>query len=238
MADDPTLAPVIAKSVRVAIVVLATVAVLQELGVEVTGLIAALGIFGFAIAIGMRTQMSNFFTGIMILILKPYRVGEYIDGERVEGVVESLGVFHTVVVTPEGEYAAVPNSAMWSRSILNLSRFRPQRIEIVASLERQVAFREIEPAIERVIRADPDVFFEYHPQIKLVDVAETTMEIRIAVWCGTENSWDMRERLVEKLGAEIAAMGVTVIRIGPPRRRRRVRTKPTPPPPSNDTGVL
>jgi small-conductance mechanosensitive channel len=73
--------------------------------------------------------------GIVILVLRPYQAGEYVDGERVEGIIESVSVFHTVVVTTEGVSAAIPNAAMWSRSILNLSRHRPGeaiRTEIAA----------------------------------------------------------------------------------------------------------
>ena len=228
---DATLIPVVAKTIRIVIVVLAAVAVLQELGIEVTSLIAALGIFGFAIAIGMRTQMANFFTGVMILILKPYHVGEYIDGERVEGAVESVGLFHTTVITPEGVYAAVPSAAIWSKSVLNLSRKRPRQVEIEVRLERNLTFREVGPVLENIVRSDPDVVLEHHPRIKISDVSEKYVTIRVAVCCRVEEAWNVRQRLADKFRADLVAMGITVIRISHPdiRKRRVARKKPEAP---------
>ena len=228
---DPTTVPLLAQTIRVAIIVLAAIVVLDEIGVDVASLIAALGIFGFAVAIGLRPTSTNFFAGIMLLILKPYRVSEYIEGERVSGVVESLHVFHTVVVTDEGTYVTVPNVAMWSRSIKNFSRPRARRMEIDLVVGRELPFTEIASGIDQIIRSEPDHESGIDPQITVVETAEDSITIRAAIWCDAELSWEVRKTLEEKLREGLTAAGVTVSKIQAPKKAapKRRTTRPSPP---------
>ena len=209
--------------------------VLDEVGVDVASLIAALGIFGFAVAIGLRPTSTNFFAGIMLLVLKPYRVGEYIEGERVTGLVEALHVFHTVVVTAEGTYVTVPNVAMWSRSIKNFSRPRAIRIEIDAVIGRQLPFSEIASIMDHILRAEPNHEAGIAPQITVVETSKNSITIRAAIWVNAELSWDIRAALKEKLREGITAAGATVSKIQAPKKAApKKRTTKSVPAADND----
>jgi len=230
---DPSSASLMASIVRFSILVLAVIAVLQELGVEVASLIAALGIFGFAIAIGLRTTSTNFFTGIMLITLKPYTEGDYIEGERVEGVVESINLFRTVVITKDGVYVAVPNAAMWARSVSNFSRSRPRCVEINIVVERGTPFGELQGLIEKTLKAEALVFPAFEPLIRIVDVKIKSMTIRAAFWCDAEHVRDARKRVSDELRATLTAAGAVVRRIAPARKttpKKKTVNSATPPP--------
>lgn len=222
---DHSIVTLLSHVIPVAILVLAGIAVLQAMGVEVASLIAALGIFGFAIAIGLRTTTTNFFTGLMVLILKPYKVGEYIDGERVEGYVESISMFHTVVVTDDGVYVAVPNGPMWARSVRNLSRSRPRRVEIELVLGRGVAFDAVRSVIDGVLAEEAALRKDIPATVRVTDVTEKNLDIEVGFWSEPERTWDLRTQIAERLKQSLTDAGFHVVRAGP-RRRKRPASKP------------
>jgi small conductance mechanosensitive channel len=222
---DPTYVGVIARTTRIIIIVLAWIAVLEELGVEIASLIAALGIFGFAIALGLRTPLANFFTGMMIYMLKPYDVGDHIEGERVEGAVESVGAFHTVVVTPDGIHVSVPNSAMWARSIKNFSRPRPFRVDLTVTAGRELPFAELVPMIDKIVRADSVLFEDFPPEVRIIETTAESLIIRVSAWCAAEEAWAFGDRLKAAIGAAIAEAGGSVKKMIITRKRRRPPAK-------------
>ena len=201
------------RTFRIAVVLLAVITVLDEFGIEITSLIAALGIVGFAIAIGLRTTTTNFFTGIVLRALKPYEVGDTIEGERVEGVVESMNLFHTVVVNADGVYISVPNGPMWARSIRNLSRVRPRRLDLSVRTGHDPAFSKLQPLIVAVLQADPDRYETYAPLVRIDDVSDDTVTIRAAIWCPSDTLAMARARLRSSLNEALSAAGATVSEI-------------------------
>jgi len=226
---DPAIATVLARTIRISIWVLAGVAVLEELGVEVASLIAALGIFGFAIAIGLRTTATNFFTGVMLFILRPYKVGDYIDGERVEGVVESMSLFHTVLVTDDGTYVAVPNGAMWSRSVKNFSRPRPRRLDLDVAVDRARPFEAFNPVIDKALGDEAALVTEFPPLVRIVDVSEDRLIVGISAWCDVQNAWDARQRLSASLRDRLTAAGIVVHSVGAPKKAKTKKKKSSAP---------
>lgn len=227
---DPSFKPLIGRVIRYSIIVLAIIAVLDELGVEIASLVAALGIFGFAIAIGLRTTTNNFFTGVMLLILEPYKKGEYIEGERVEGVVETINMFHTVVATKDGVFVAVPNGAMWARSVRNYSRPRPHCVEIDVVVGHEKAFADLQTLIEEALAAEAMPLDGFEPLVRIVAVKNTTMTIRISVWCNAEHEYAFRKRVSSAIRGKLTAGGGVVRRIGAPRTVRPKKKSPPPAP--------
>ena len=227
---EPGVARVVGLSLRIAIFAIASVVLLDEFGIDIATFIAALGIFGFALAIGLRQTMHGFFTGMPVSVLKPYVVGDYIESDRVTGVVEDIHMYHTVVVTADGEFVSVPNSSVWSRSIKNLSRARPVRVALDITVERQLPFAEISPTIDRILRSEPYRRAQIDPYIVVGDTLENSMTIETAVWCDAEHAWDAQTSLSGKLQEGITAAGVTVTKIEPPKKvtpKKRVVRAPS-----------
>lgn len=217
---DATTAPIAAQAVRITILVLVSMIVLDEYGVDMGTLIAALSIFGFAVAIGMRPTATNFFTGIMLISLKPFKVGDYIEVEKVTGLVESLHVFHTVIVTEDGNFVSVPNGAVWAKPIKNFSRPRPVRVELHVVVEDQLSFREIAAVIDGILRAEPNRKKGMETHVAIVTTEGNTMTVQACDWCDAEHGAKVRTGLSEKLREGITAAGATVISIEPPKKEK------------------
>lgn len=235
---DPSVAALMTRVLSTSLLVLAGIAVLEELGIEVASLIAALGIFGFAIAIGLRTTSTNFFTGVMLFVLKPYWIGDYIEGERVEGIVESMSLFHTVVITKDGVYVAVPNAAMWARSVRNFSRSRPRCIEVDITVERGTPFGHLQKLIYDTLMAEALVSNVLEPLITIVDVKANTMTIRAAFWCDAEHEREGRKRVSDASRASLTSAGAVVRRIAAARKKapKKMTDKPASAPPADEEG--
>lgn len=231
---DPSFTSLIGRVIRYSVIGLAIIAVLDELGVEIASLVAALGIFGFAIAIGLRTTTNNFFTGVMLLILEPYKKGEYIEGERVEGVVETINLFHTVVATKDGVFVAVPNGAMWARSVRNFSRPRPHCVETDVVVEHQQPFEIVKPLIEAALTAEVKTIEGFTPLIRIIAVTNTTMKIRVSFWCAAEHEYELRKSASAAMRERLTAGGSTVRRIGAPRTTRPKKKLAAPAPSGDD----
>ncbi len=195
------------KLLRYTILLLTFVIVLDEFGVDIASLIAALGIFGFALAIGLRTTTTNFFTGVMLSILKPYEVGDYIEGERVEGVVESIHKFYTVVVGKDGVYTAVPNSAMWARSVRNFSRPRPRCVELDITVKSGLTMNALKTLVLDALQGESGIAADMKPLVRLIDVQNSSITVRNSFWCNAEDEPAVRGRMTDTLRQKIAAGG-------------------------------
>jgi len=141
-------------------------------------------------------------------------------GERVTGLVESLHVFHTVIVTAEGTFVSVPNGAMWAKSIKNFSRARPVRVELDIVVELQLSFREIAAVIDGILRAEPNRKAGVETHITIVATKENSMTIRAADWYDAEYALKNRTSLSAKLREGITAAGATVIKIEAPKKEK------------------
>ena len=215
------------RTFRIAVVLLAVITVLDEFGIEITSLIAALGIIGFAIAIGLRTTTTNLFTGIVLRAVEPYVVGDTIEGERVEGVVESINLFHTVVVSADGVYVSVPNGPMWARSIRNLSRIRPSRLDLNIRTGHELAFSKMKPLIVSVLQAEPDRCHEFESLVRLEEVADDAITIRAAIWCKQDTLANTRSRLLPAIKNGLSSAGATVIEITDRKKSATVKKRST-----------
>lgn len=206
---DASFIPFLARTARVAIILVALFVALDELGVEVASIIAAFGVFGFAIGLALRGTLSNIFTGIAVFSLKPYEAGDEIVADRVGGVVEKVGLFHTVVVS-EGSYLSLPNTMVWARNLRNLSRPRPWQVDLDVSIEKGPSFAEVERLAIASMTAFANVVPEPDPRVRVLDVTQSTMVLRASAWCAAEFSWDVRAGLIGKLREDLTAAGVTV----------------------------
>jgi len=131
---DETLKPVIAGIVRYGVLVFVLIAVLAQFGVQTTSIIALLGVAGLAVGLALQGTLQNIAAGIMLLFLRPFRIGDYIDAEGLAGTVEEIRLFTTHLRTYQGIYLEVPNGQIWNRSILNYSRVEARRLDIVVGI--------------------------------------------------------------------------------------------------------
>ena len=211
---DKSFVPVVARSARVGILIVAALVVLDEVGVEVASIIAALGIFGFAIGLALRGLLANVFTGVAIFSLKPYKTGDEIVAERVTGVVESVHLFHTVLVS-EGSYLSVPNDVVWAKPLRNLSRPRPWRVDAdlvvdCAPPAPPLKIDSLQRDLTAAMAALPPVSKSVQPRVRVMVVTDKTVTLRASAWCSVGDILELRASLSPALRGAAEAQGAVV----------------------------
>ncbi len=207
---EATLVPVIVATVRYTLLIVIAVATLAQLGVETTSLLAALGAAGLAIGLALQGTLQNIAAGIMLLWLRPFRVGEIIEAPTVSGTVEELGLFATRFQTGDGVYKFVPNSELWNRTLTNLSR-NPTRmisLQFAVPYEQDVGaarrlLQALAEAHQKVLNAPPS-------EVVPLTLGESAVTLELRAWTVTADFWSTRWDLTERGKAALQAAGVRV----------------------------
>lgn len=207
---EPTVANFLSNLVKYALWALVLVTVLSQFGVETTSILAALG--GMALAIGLALQgtLSNVASGVMILVQKPFKVGEGISAGSVTGTVQQIGLFTTEVRQFDGLFVMVPNSELWNQAIVNFNRHPTRRFELVVGIGYQDSMTQAREELMALARADERVLDDPAPVTFVNSLDDSSVGIGLRVWCETPNylglSWD----LTEKAKARFDDVGISI----------------------------
>jgi small conductance mechanosensitive channel len=207
---DRTLRPVFSAIVRYAILVLIVVAALGQLGVQTTSILAVLG--GAALAIGLALQgtLSNIAAGMMLLWLRPFGVGDYIETDDVAGTVEEIGLFHAQIRTWDGIYKFVPNSQLWNVTLTNYSR-NPTRLIL---LEFGIAYEDDIAEGRRVLvetaTEHEGVLQDPPPVVVPLSLGDSSVNLQMRAWARTPDFWNVRWDLTQDGKRDLEAAGITI----------------------------
>jgi len=194
---EPTVAKFLSNIIRYALWAVVAVTVLTQFGVQTTTIIAALG--GLALAVGLALQgtLSNVAAGVMILVQRPFRVGESITAGTVNGVVQAIGLFTTELLQLDGLYVMVPNNELWNKPIVNLSRMPTRRFELLIGIAYADSIAAARTEMLALAAADPRVLAEPAPVVFVSALTDSVVRIGLRVWCTTADhlavSWDLTE---------------------------------------------
>lgn len=199
---DATLRPIVRDSAKWTVRIVALIGALSQLGIQTASIVAVLGAAGLAIGLALQGTLQNIAAGIMLLLLRPFKVGDYIDGGAgvsVAGTVEEVNLFTTRLTKPDGICEYVPNSALWSNSIRNYSRNPTRRLDLEVEISvRDDVNRAIE-ALRALADADPRVLREPAPQVMVSRFDDSTAVLNVRVWANIDTFWDMRWDLSRKV---------------------------------------
>ncbi len=167
-------------------------AVISKLGVETTSLAALLASAGVAVGMALSGNLSNFAGGLIILVFKPFKVGDYIDGPDDEsGTVKEIQIFHTVLTTLDNRLIYVPNGLLSSNAITNYSRQETRRAEWVFGVEYGEDFDKVKAVLQRIIDNDPRILKDPAPLIALGALSASSVDIKVRAWAKTSDYWDV-----------------------------------------------
>jgi len=199
---DPTLTPILASIARYAGLILTFVVALGQFGIQTTSIIAVLGAAGLAIGLALQGTLSNVAAGIMLLLLRPFGVGDWIEANGISGTVREIGLFSTQIDTFENVYISVPNSSIWSSIIVNHSRHKVRRMDIDIGIAYETNIDEAEKAL-MALCADSRVHKEPAPQFLVVAYGDSSITVRLRLYADYSDyfqlNWDLNRRLKETL---------------------------------------
>jgi small conductance mechanosensitive channel len=186
ISNDHLLRSFFLRSVSLSIAILTTLAALANLNVEVTSIIASLGITGLILGFGLRDTLSNFASGLLLLIYRPFQAGHLIEVEGSQGEVKELTIVNMQMVTTDGVRVIMPNSKVWGSKIVNYSLSDRRRIELTIKVRED----DVEPAMSAIqvaLSDDPRILKTPAPLVKVTSVTDNTAALSIWVWTNPED---------------------------------------------------
>ncbi len=206
---DPTLHGFIGSLASVVLKVLLLVSVASMIGVETTSFIAVIGAAGLAIGLALQGSLANFAGGVLILLFRPIRVGEWIEAQGIAGTVNSIQIFHTVLKTGDNKTVVVPNGALSNGHITNFSREPRRRADINIGIDYSSDIK-LARQILLEIAEDPRVLREPEPVVFVTGLGDSSVNLSLRVWVATADFWPVTFSFTEQAKERLTAAGVGI----------------------------
>jgi small conductance mechanosensitive channel len=207
---DATLVPFLSKGVYYLVQAVVVIAVLNLFGVQTASLVAVLGAAGLAVGLAMQGTLSNFAAGVMLLIFRPFKVGDFIDASGTMGSVEEIGIFATTLKSPDNVKIIVSNSQIYGSIIKNFNGYDTRRIDLVAGISYDDNIQVALDTLHKVIAADDRVLAEPAPQIAVSNLGDSSVDIVVRPWCKGSDYWALRFDLTRAIKEELEAAGCSI----------------------------
>ena len=206
---DKTLAPILAALVRYAILTLTVVVTLGNFGVETTSIIAVLGAAGLAIGLALQGTLSNVAAGLMLLFLRPFKVGDWVEAAGVSGSVREIGLFTTIIDTFDNVYISLPNSAIWTSNIINHARYGTRRLDLDIGVSYESDLNIVEAAMMGLAE-DPRVLADPAPRFLVVGYGDSAINVRLRAYAEYDHFFDLYWDLNRRLKGALDARGIDI----------------------------
>ncbi|KRC70007.1 Small-conductance mechanosensitive channel [compost metagenome] len=205
---DPTIVPMFYSTVVWAVRIFTVIAVLARFGVQTASLIAVLGAAGLAVGLALQGTLQNIAAGIMLLMLRPIRAGEYIAlSSGADGTVEEVGLFLTRLIQGDGIHLTLPNSTVWNATITNYSRNKTRRLDIPVPVRYGDDLDAVVAKLQQIVDSRPDALMDPAPQVKVFDYKENGVIVNVRVWAESSKYWDLRWGLYQQIRSSLEEAG-------------------------------
>jgi small conductance mechanosensitive channel len=207
---DATLTPIFSTVASYAVYVIGGVFILDIFGVNTASLIALVGAAGLAIGLALKDTLSNIAAGIMLLILRPFRAGDFIEFGSTQGTVKEINLFTCVFETVDGLYIACPNSVLWGGHIKNFTRNGKRRMDIVVGISYSDSIDVGLSVLRQVAVGEPRLLVDPVPQAMVVSMMDSSVNIQLRAWAKTDDYWPTYWDLNKQVKESIEAAGLTI----------------------------
>ena len=206
---DRTLVPIMAALVRYAGLTLTIVITLGNFGVETTSIIAVLGAAGLAVGLALQGTLSNVAAGLMLLFLRPFRIGDWVEAAGVSGSVREIGLFTTTIDTFDNVYISIPNSSIWSSNIINHARYGTRRMDLDIGIGYDSSLDTAETALMS-LAADPRVLSDPAPRFLVVSYGDSAINVRLRAYASYDDFFDLYWDLNRRLKSVLDEHGIEI----------------------------
>ena len=193
-----------------ALLVVVIIAALDQLGIQTTSLLAVFGAAGLAIGLALKDSLANFSSGVMLIIFRPFKVGDTVEAAGVSGIVEEVRIFSTILRTGDNREIIVPNSHIYSGPIVNLSARSTRRIDLVFGIGYEDDLRKAKQLIEAAFAADDRILDEPAAAVSVAELADSSVNINARPWVKTADYWAVRSGLLETIKLSFDNNGISI----------------------------
>ncbi len=207
---EPILIRFLSNIVYVVLIVFVVLAAIAQLGVQTTSLIAVLGAAGLAVGLALQGSLANFAAGVLIIIFRPYKIGDYIEGGGVAGTIEEVQFFTTILKTPDNRRVIVPNGQMMSGVITNYSTHPIRRVDLTASVSYDADSDHVRRVLKDILDNDERVLAEPAYNIRMMNHGDSSIDWIVRPWVNTPDYWDAYWDLTEKIKRRFDEEGIVI----------------------------
>ena len=207
---EPSIQSFLKSIVNITLLVLLFLAVIGKLGIELTSFAALLASAGVAVGMALSGNLSNFAGGVIILVFRPYKVGDYIEASTgAAGTVTDIQIFHTVLTTPDNKVVFAPNGAMSGALVTNYSRKDTRRVDFLFGVEYGTDFNQAKSIIMEVINKDSRILKDPAPFVELGALADSSVNITVRVWVNAADYWAVNFDMNKNVYATFNEKGIS-----------------------------
>ena len=196
---DPTIVSFSGSLIYILIIIFAVVAALSKFGVETASFIAVLGAAGFAVGFALQGSLANFAAGVLILVFRPYKVGDYVDAAGVAGTVKEIRLFSTYLATPDNVSIMVPNGKIFGDIIKNYSAHDTRRVDLTFGIAYSSSIQKAFEVLMSLVKEDERILDEPPVQIAVSELADSSVNILVRPWVRKNDYWPVRLDLTRKV---------------------------------------
>jgi small conductance mechanosensitive channel len=208
--EDPALALFTQRLTRIALKVMLVLSVASQMGIETTSFLAALGAAGLAIGLALQGSLSNFAGGVLILIFKPFRVGDVIESGGHTGKVSRIDILHTILSTFDNKTIILPNAQVANNSIVNFTAQETRRVDVNVGISYSDNIAQAREIILEVISRESRVLTDPAPMVVVVNFGENSIDLSVRVWTKTTDFWDVYWLLIEQIKYAFDEKGMSI----------------------------
>ncbi|MGD8785309.1 MAG: mechanosensitive ion channel, partial [Thioalkalispiraceae bacterium] len=207
---DKTLSDFLGNIFQAILMVVVVIAALEQLGVNTTSVLAVFAAAGLAIGLAFKDSLSNFAAGIMLIMFKPFKSGDFVETAGVSGIIEHVRIFNTVMRTGDNREITVPNSHIYSDIITNYSARDTRRIDMTIGIGYEDNIGKAKSIIEDIISKDNRLLEDPAPTIMLMELGESSIDIAVRPWVKSDDYWVTRADLLQTIKERFDAEGISI----------------------------
>jgi small conductance mechanosensitive channel len=207
---DETIVPFLAGLVYFLILAFTILAVLGLFGIPTTSIIAVLGAASLAVGLALQGTLANFASGVMLMLFRPFQIGDFIEVGGESGSVETIGVFSTTLNTPDNVRITIPNGQVYGQPIKNYTANPNRRIDLVAGVAYDDDLQVVHDTIVSILEEDPRVLDEPAAQVAVSELGDSSVNFVVRPWCRAEDYWPLRFDLTRRIKEGLEAAGCSI----------------------------
>lgn len=207
---DQTVGALASSLVKWVVLLVVLIAVLGLFGIEATSLVAILGAATLAIGLALQGTLSNIAAGFMLILFRPYRLGQYVDIGGTSGTVSDLNLFFTELVTPDNVQIVIPNGQAWGAIITNFSHHATRRVDLTFGIDYGDDADAAMKIVLDVAAADPRVHADPEPWVRVTSLGDSSVNLGVRLWCDAGDYWELKFAMTKAVKEAFDAGGVTI----------------------------
>ncbi|MFT4993468.1 MAG: small conductance mechanosensitive channel [Paraglaciecola sp.] len=186
------------------------VASLDQLGVDTTSLVAIFGAAGLAIGLSLQGSLQNFAAGVMLLVFRPFKAGDFVEAAGTSGTVKTITIFNTIMTTPDNKEVIVPNGKIYGDNIINFSAKDTRRVDMVVGIAYDADLKKAKDILLEMVAADDRILTEPEPKVAVSELADSSVNFVVRPWVASADYWAVKFDFTEAVKLRFDAEGISI----------------------------